>query len=263
MYDTLIDKTDAWVIALVLSVLMMITLWLGKITGTWVRINRHAEKPAEIPGFGSLLFFLLAFTFAMSGSRYDARRSLVVEEANNIGTALLRCDLYSAEERALLRNDFKDYIEVRITFYQTGANRQGIKDADSLSQIIAAKLWDRATRLSKEPANMIASQQMIPALNDMIDIITTREYVEKAKVPESILVMLFFLSCASTFFGGYSAGRKGEISWLAEIGFCLLISLVILFTLDLDRPRRGFVNLDAPNQSIIDLRKNFEENKNN
>jgi hypothetical protein len=73
--------------------------------------------------------------------------------------------------------------------------------------------------------------------------------------------MLFFLSCSCAFFGGYVAGRKDHIDWVAEIGFCFLISLVILFTLDLDRPRRGFVNLDVPNQAIVDLRKMFAENE--
>ena len=99
---------------------------------------------------------------------------------------------------------------------------------------------------------------MIPALNDLIDVTTSRLSGEKTKVPQSILVMLFFLSMIIAFYGGYSEGLKGKIDWLVQIGFCLLVSLVILFTLDLDRPRRGFVNLDVPNQTIIDLRKNFE-----
>lgn len=99
---------------------------------------------------------------------------------------------------------------------------------------------------------------MIPALNTMIDVTTSRLAGEKAKVPQSILIMLFFLALISSFYGGYSEGRKGRIDWIVQIGFCLLVSLVVLFTLDLDRPRRGFVNLDVPNQAIIDLRKNFE-----
>nr|WP_315252447.1 hypothetical protein [uncultured Flavobacterium sp.] len=47
---------------------------------------------------------------------------------------------------------------------------------------------------------MAATQQMIPALNTMIDVTSTRLAGEKAKVPESILVMLFFLALISAFF---------------------------------------------------------------
>jgi hypothetical protein len=254
-----LNQTEAWVIALLLFILMIISSYIGKLTGNYIRNKKHAEeKLTETSGLIALLFFLLAFTFGMSGDRYDSRRKIVVEEANDIGTALLRSDLYADSTRTLFRKDFKEYVETRISYYQVGADVKGILKADSLSQVISSKLWKRASNLSKDPANLAATQQMIPALNAMIDVTTSRLAGEKAKVPQSILVMLFFLALISAFYSGYSEGRKGKIDWLVQIGFCLLVSLVVLFTLDLDRPRRGFVNLDAPNQTIIDLRKNFE-----
>jgi hypothetical protein len=124
---------------------------------------------------------------------------------------------------------------------------KAILKADSLSQMISARLWKRACALYKNPDNLAATQQMIPALNDMIDVTTSRLSVEKAKVPQSILLMLFFLSVITAFYSGYSGAGMGKMDWLVQIGFCLLVSLVALFTLDLDRLRRGFVNLDVPN----------------
>lgn len=252
-------QTEAWVIALLLLLLMLISIFIGVKTGNYIRgIRPPKEKSTETSALIALLFFLLAFTFGMSGDRYDSRRKIIVEEANDIGTAILRSDLYPDSIRTLFRKDFKDYVEVRIAYYETGPNIKGILKADSLSQVISAKLWKRASDLSKKPSNLAATQQMIPALNTMIDVTTSRLAGEKAKVPQSILIMLFFLSVIIAFYSGYSDGRNGRVDWLVQIGFCLLVSLVILFTLDLDRPRRGFVNLDVPNQTIIDLRKNFE-----
>lgn len=254
-----LNQTEAWVIALSLFAIMLASSFIGKQIGSYIQNkNKTDYKPTETSGFIALLFFLLAFTFGMSGDRYDTRRKIIVEEANDIGTALLRSDLYPDSTRTLFRNDFKDYIETRISFYKIGANPEGILRADSLSQVISSKLWKRACALSKDPANLAATQQMVPALNAMIDASSYRLAGEKAKVPQSILIMLFFISLISAFYNGYSEGRKGRIDWLVQIGFCLLVSLVVLFTLDLDRPRRGFVNLDVPNQSIIELKKNFE-----
>jgi hypothetical protein len=231
---------------------------IGKKIGNKIRLNNKSEKNlTETSGLIGLLFFLLAFTFGMSGSRYDSRRTIVVEEANDIGTAILRSDLYPDAERTLFRKDFKEYVEARIKYYEVGPDVKGILKADSLSQAISARLWKRASDLSKNPANLAATQQMIPALNTMIDVTTSRLAGERAKVPESILIMLFLLALITAFYSGYSEGRKGKIDWLVQTGFCLLVSLVILFTYDLDRPRRGFVNLDVPNQTIIELRKNF------
>lgn len=253
-----LNQTEAWIIALLLFALMLISCFVGNLLGNYIRKKKNAEKKStETSALTALLFFLLAFTFGMSGDRYDSRRKIIIEEANNIGTALLRSDLYPDSSRIMFRRDFKQYVEARISYYQVGADPEGILKADSLSQDISSKLWRRASSLSKDPANLAATQQMIPALNDMIDVTTSRLSGEKAKVPQSILIMLFFLAMISAFYGGYSEGRKGKIDWVIQIGFCLLVSLVILFTLDLDRPRRGYVNLDVPNQAIIDLRKNF------
>ena len=44
-----------------------------------------------------LLGLLVAFTFSGAASRFDARRQLVVEEANAIGTAYLRLDVLPHE----------------------------------------------------------------------------------------------------------------------------------------------------------------------
>ena len=170
----------------------------------------------------------------------------------------LRADLYPDSIRQLFRNDFKEYVEARVTYYEVGADVQGVMDAHALSQAISERLWIRASNLAKDPANLAATQQMIPALNTMIDVTTSRLAGEKAKVPESILLMLFFLALISAFYGGYTAGRKGAIDWLVEVGFCLLVCLVVLFTLDLDRPRRGFVTMEGPHQTIVELREMFK-----
>ena len=260
---SLLFETDAWVISLVLFCIMILSIWLGLKTGK--KRKKHFAIKGDVessPGIGhltGLLFFLMAFTFGMSGSRFDTRRQVVVEEANIIGTAILRADLYPPTDRMAFRNDFKAYVEARIDYYQARADVKKILDADSLSQAISTRLWVRATQKSLESDATLtnATRLMIPALNDLIDITTTRLAGEKAKVPESILWMLIALACISAFYNGYAAGIKGRVDWMVEIGFCLLVAVVVLFTLDLDRPRRGFVTLDSPNQTIIDLRKNF------
>jgi hypothetical protein len=72
-------------------------------------------------GFGAiegailgLLGLVLAFTFSGAGTRFDARRQLIVEETNAIGTAYLRLDmLLNAAQRAL-RENFRRYVDARL-----------------------------------------------------------------------------------------------------------------------------------------------------
>ena len=258
MKTDLLWNIDAWKISLVLFVLMIVVTICGKIIETRTRENKKSEKNiTETSGITGLLFFLLAFTFGMSGAGYITRKTNVVEEGTNICTAILRSDLYPDAERALFRKDFKEYLEARIQFFEVGFNRKKMLSSDSLSQVIFSRLWKRASDLSKNPIHLAATQQMIPALNMMINSTTLRLEGERAKVPESIVVMLCILSLISAFYSGYNEGRKGKIDGLVQFGFCLLISVVILFIFDLDRPRRGFVKLDKQNHTIVELRKKF------
>src|SRR6185369_13969522 len=61
-----------------------------------------------------LLGLLLAFSFGMVLSRYEARRELVVKEANAIGTAYLRAQLLDDPFRTRLSNLLVDYTQNRI-----------------------------------------------------------------------------------------------------------------------------------------------------
>lgn len=262
MKTSLLIETDGWIIATVLLITMISCSMLG-VRVAHVKMKRtlglaSGGKVGDTNYLTGLFFFLLAFTFGMSGSRYDSRRRIVVEEANMIGTALLRADLYSAEERELYKKDFRQYVDARIAYFDAGANFERIAAAQKKSQEISSRIWDRTMRLSTDPKNMHATLLMVSILNQMIDITTTRLAGENARVPESILWMLFALACINSFFSGYSGTLKGTMDWLVEFGFGVLIALVVMFTLDLDRPRRGFVTLDTPHQTMLELRDHFK-----
>src|SRR5512147_455234 len=65
----------------------------------------------------ALLGLLIAFTFSGAASRFDARRELIVEEANAIGTAYLRLDILPAGAQPALREKFRQYVETRLEVY--------------------------------------------------------------------------------------------------------------------------------------------------
>jgi hypothetical protein len=98
---------------------------------------------------------------------------------------------------------------------------------------------------------------MTPALNAMIDITTTRRAAGEETIPDSIMYFLFFLCLCTSFLVGYD--NKGKSDWIVLSGFSIILSIIILLIVDLDRPRSGFINMDTPNQKIIELREMFNE----
>ena len=170
MNESLIYRTDAWLLCLILFVVMILMVWLGaKLRAR--RIEGASLSTIEGSLFG-LLGLLLAFTFSMSASRYDARKAIMVEEANDIGTALLRADMYDDSLRTLFRKDFRAYIQARIDYYEAGRDTALIQIAKQKASVISISVWQRAVKASHENQYMMATQQMIPALNAMIDATT-------------------------------------------------------------------------------------------
>lgn len=203
-----------------------------------------------------LLGLLLAFTFGMSNSRFNTRRELVIEEANNIGTAILRTDIYPDSVRKLLRANLKDYVEERITFYQSGMDVEKMvthyRKADELSK----KVWSIAATYAKTDDITTRTSQLIPALNNMIAITTTRRAAGEGTIPDSIVYFLFILCCCAAFLLGYD--HKDKIDWIVVTGFAIMLSATVFNIIDLDRPRSGLINMDVPNQKIVELRELFD-----
>jgi hypothetical protein len=98
---------------------------------------------------------------------------------------------------------------------------------------------------------------MIPALNAMIDITTTRRSAGESTIPRSIMYFLFALSLCSAFLVGYDT--KGQSDRIVVFGFATILSITIFMIVDLDRPRSGLINLDVANEKIIELRSMFNE----
>jgi len=205
----------------------------------------------------ALFGFILAFTFGMSGARYENVRNVMVDEANHIGTAILRADLYPDSVRKELRANFKKYLEARIGYYESVKDSVLWKKFKEEAATAAAALWARAAQQSTLPDKLVASNQMIPALNGMFDIATKREILLLARVPDVIVYMLFILALTISFIVGFRSSSIRRKDMFIVIGFALLSSMIIYITLDLGRPMRGLIKADMGQRAILELREMF------
>ncbi len=262
--ESILYNTDAGLLSLVLFLGMLLLLKLGIALGHKLRKSEDVENnPINTTIVASLLglfAFLLAFTFNMSGSRFESRRLNNINEANALGTAILRANLYPGKQRDSFRMDFRYYTIARIRYFKAGSDRQSMLKADRDAKDIAARLWKRATdnALNNAPG-LYPSNFMVPALNAMIDSANYNNYVEKLRVPDSIVLLLFAISLTCAFFLGYYSIRKGWFNATITVGFCLLSTLVIYTTLDLDRSRTGLIKHVTSQQSVVELMEQFDE----
>jgi hypothetical protein len=192
----------------------------------------------------------------MSSGRHDKRIDLIAQESNEIGTAVLRADLYPDSVRIPLRAEFKKYVEARAMFSTVGADFKMMIEANDSSEAIQSRLWAIISKAGQDKENMHRTAQMVPAINQMIDVVTTRNAALMAKVPDLILYMMFLLCLTSSFILGYSGGRKND--WTMALCFNIMVGLAIFMILDLDRPRTGVITSKEANVHIVRLRDMFK-----
>lgn len=261
LHLSLLQSTSAWVVASLIFILAIVSYWFGH--RIRIRIIKKNPDLSKIE-FGAisgtllaLLGLLLAFTFSMSNSRFDNRRQLVIEEANAIGTVILRTDIYPDSMRSLLRTNLKEYLEDRIAFYQAGTDIEKTIEFYRKADETGKKVWSIAAAYAKTDGIATRNSLLIPALNEMIDITTTRRAAGEATIPDSIMYFLFILCLGSAFLLGYE--HPDQIDWIVVIGFATMLAVTVFNIVDLDRPRRGLINMDTPNQKIIELREMFNK----
>jgi formate hydrogenlyase subunit 3/multisubunit Na+/H+ antiporter MnhD subunit len=227
---------------------------------------REGRRPSEEPelahkGTGTieaavfaLLGLLLGFSFAVSISRLDARRELIVAEANAIGTAYLRVDLL-AKGQPEMRKLFREYLDSRLRVYETARQLGNVDQEAARSAQIQQRIWSLAVNASRWDPTPVAAMLLLPALNTMIDITTSRKVALYAHVPGLIFGLLICIALLSALLAGYSMAVRRSRSWLHILVYSLVIAATVYAVIDLDYPRGGLIRLDAADAAVANVRE--------
>lgn len=202
-----------------------------------------------------LLALLLGFSFAMAVSRYENRKTLMVDQANAIGTAALRGSLLAqphAERTAVL---FRDYVETRFLYNASLRGSKGVDEAESRASKIETELWDISRILLTEDPRSQPASLFTQALNEMFDIREKRRFALDDRVPGIVIFLLYATSAVAMALVAYSCGLSGRRRTIANFTFASLIALVLVIVLDIDAPRVGFVK--ASQDSLIRLQQSL------
>jgi hypothetical protein len=103
-------------------------------------------------------------------------------------------------------------------------------------------------------ASQNVTRVLLPALNEMIDITTSRTIALDTHLPGLIFALLICVALLSGLLAGYALAERTGRSWLHMVVYALLITLTVYAVLDLDYPRSGLIRLDAADHAMVQLR---------
>jgi hypothetical protein len=248
----------SWFIPIGLFVGMLLLLEAGRRIGLRRRARDLEGARAGLGAVEGAIFglmgLLIAFTFSGAAARFDVRRQLIVQEANAIGTAWLRLDLLPPAAQPSLRESFPRYLDTRIEVFQKIPNLAEVRAALARSEALQGQIWADAVKSCKESGSQPATMLLLPALNEMFDITTTRKVAAQTHPSPIIFVMLMVLALTSALLAGNGMAGAKTRSWIHLVGFALIMGITVYVILDLEFPRLGFVRIDAVDQVLIDLR---------
>ena len=206
----------------------------------------------------AVLGLLIAFTFSGASSRFDSRRQLIVEETNDIGTAYLRLDLLPTDAQPALRESFRRYIDLRLEVYRKFPDLVAAKESSAKANELQIQIWRQAVAASRaEGAPPAAPMLLLPALNAMIDITTTRTMAAQMHPPTVVFAMLFGLALAASLLAGFGMTGGKVRSRFHMLGFSLVVAIAVYVILDIEYPRLGLIRLDAFDQALVELRESM------
>lgn len=241
---------------------MLVFSEIGRRIGT----ARLARRPEGLPkgvaameaAVFSLLGLLIAFTFSGAASRFENRRALISDEANTIGTAYLRVDLLPGDAQPQLRELFRRYVDIRSTAYQNAQDLAATKQSLAMGVALQGDIWKKALIACRRPeAQPQATMLLVPALNEMIDITTTRATATQNHPPKIVFLLLGALSLVGALLVGYGASRNKDRSWLHMLAFAAILSLTVYVIIDLEYPRLGLITVNGADQVLVDLRNSM------
>ena len=252
-----LDVLPFWGVFVVIVLLIILAGDAGYRFGRFRRSRIDDEKDAPVGAMVSatlaLLAFMLAITFSLAATRFDDRRSLVLQEANSVGTTYLRAGMLperGPEIRAMLR----EYVDIRIAVAQ---GQLEFGEGRRRSEDLQNRMWAHATAVATAHPNSIVAGLFVQTLNELIDLHSLRLAAVRARIPLPIWIVMGSLALVGFVSMGYSTGLSRTRRSPAAIAMAFCFALVMVLIVDLDRPYEGL--LRTSQQALLDARQGMTQ----
>lgn len=214
----------------------------------------EGEQPHVGPAVAAtlgLLAFVLAFTFGAGADRLQAKRALLLDETNAIGTVLLRADLLPEPHRNQAQAILGEYVDLlldtaargRLEMFASSTEEASLRVVAGAAEAkrLHALLWQQAIQVAREnptPTNSL----YLGALNDMFDLLQKRlTTAMQYRMPEVFWFVLYCLAALAMGLAGYESGlvrsRRNNAMWAVALAFASVMTLVIA----MDRPQNSAI----------------------
>ena len=236
---------EPWLVFMTVCIALFASSVLGYRLALSTRINEDSHHHEHITGLREGLFvllgLLLGFAVAIVLPRFDGRRQLVIDEANAIGTTLLRAEILPEPQRGRTLDLLREYVVVRHDFgSETLLDRPALNRETQRTKALQGQLWQQLVAVTQQNQTAVVATYL-QALNDMIDVSEKRLAAFENRVPETVWLIIFIVAIFQAFATGFSLKRR---FWFSLVMTPVVIGVVMALLADLDSPRTGLIRIE-------------------
>jgi hypothetical protein len=119
------------------------------------------------------------------------------------------------------------------------------------SAALQAQIWAEATADCRESGSYSTTMLLLPALNDMFDMTTTRTMATRMHTPLLIYITLLLLVLAGSLLVGYGIAAGKHHNWLHSIAFIAAVAISMYLILDYEFPSVGLIRTSQFDQVLV------------
>jgi len=236
---------DAWVPTFFLAALMLVAWRVGLARGQ--KLAADPDNPLEskfTDASMALLALLLAFSYSMSLSRHENRRSMVVSDSNSIGDFYTCATLLEEPVRSKLQDIIRRYAQLKVDAVKS--IKLGV--AGEAQEKILQQFVQMHGQMTRLVAQAIAQKTLVAipltnTLNNLTSNHAARLHAYRDRLPWSVVVLLFLGSAVCMVLIGQQQGKAGKAHLIGTLTFIFLVTLVVYVTLDLNQPGSGLITV--------------------
>jgi hypothetical protein len=222
---------------------------LGRMRGRTISNAFEGFDAIEGAVFG-LFALLLSLSFFGAATRLDARRQLIVSEANAIATAYMRLDLLPGAEQPEARHLFREYVDERVRISEMSNEAAALSATHNEARLQQA-IWSHAIGATEK--NVPGAALLIPAVNQMFEIAAAKAIAVQTHLPGLVFDFLVFTALVSGVVAGFGMAR-GQRNWLSVIAFASVVAATLYVMIDMEYPRAGLIRIGAADLALTNLR---------
>ena len=203
----------------------------------------HTVTATLTAGMVGLLAFILGLTINFAENRYEARRELVVTEANAIGTAWHRARVVGGPEGASISGLVRQYAQTRLDFTRAPPDRS-LGDLNARTSEITREIMEQVTQAARKAPTPITAT-LVTAINEMFDSAQAQRFAFLDETPNAILDMMILGAIIAIGAMGYETGLRGPRQPVLTSLLLVMWAGGMVMTVDLNQPRLGAIRVDA------------------